>query len=194
MKRSGRGDSMATTQDSTASNAPDPEPRIASGRTQAIPLDESGIRSARGLGPIPRSACGAGRRRDPGKGCVPAGSRDCDRALDRDLAECVRSGISRSHPITPRSWSAKSTRAGCHRPAGVWRDSKQHPTTAQLVIEISDTTLSFDRGVKSRLYARASIREYWIVNLVDNQSWRSTADRVSWTQAPGGMSTPRSSS
>ncbi len=41
----------------------------------------------------------------------------------------------------------------------------QHPTTALLVIEISDTTLEFDRTVKASLYASASIPEYWIVNL-----------------------------
>lgn len=44
-----------------------------------------------------------------------------------------------------------------------------HPTTARLVVEISDTTLAADRQVKSRVYARASIPEYWIVNLVDRQ-------------------------
>jgi Uma2 family endonuclease len=42
-----------------------------------------------------------------------------------------------------------------------------HPTTAVLVVEISDTTLAFDRGPKAALYARAGIPEYWIVNLVD---------------------------
>lgn len=44
---------------------------------------------------------------------------------------------------------------------------KAHPTTAVLVVEVSDTTVDFDRGRKSALYARASIPEYWIVNLVD---------------------------
>ncbi|MEO8496883.1 MAG: Uma2 family endonuclease [Planctomycetota bacterium] len=49
------------------------------------------------------------------------------------------------------------------------RDYPEHPTTALLVIEISDTTLSFDRGRKSALYAESGIPEYWIVNLVDGQ-------------------------
>jgi Uma2 family endonuclease len=39
------------------------------------------------------------------------------------------------------------------------------PTTALLVVEISDTTLQTDRDVKSHIYARAQIPEYWIVNL-----------------------------
>lgn len=40
-----------------------------------------------------------------------------------------------------------------------------HPTSALLVIEISDTSLRRDRGVKSRIYARGGVPEYWIVNL-----------------------------
>ncbi len=44
-----------------------------------------------------------------------------------------------------------------------------HPGAAQtlLVIEVSDTTLDYDRERKARVYARAWIREYWLVNLVD---------------------------
>jgi Uma2 family endonuclease len=49
------------------------------------------------------------------------------------------------------------------------RDYQDHPTTALLVVEISDTTLSFDRGRKKSLYARAGIEDYWIVNLMDDQ-------------------------
>ncbi len=40
-----------------------------------------------------------------------------------------------------------------------------HPTTAVLVVEISDTTLLMDQAAKSAIYARAGIPEYWIVNL-----------------------------
>lgn len=38
-----------------------------------------------------------------------------------------------------------------------------------LVIEVSDTTLAFDRGRKARRYARAGIADYWIVNLQDRR-------------------------
>lgn len=37
-----------------------------------------------------------------------------------------------------------------------------------LVVEVADTTLAFDRGVKGRVYALAGIPHFWIVNLVDN--------------------------
>ena len=46
-------------------------------------------------------------------------------------------------------------------------DYTDHPTTALLIVEISDTTLAFDRGQKASLYAQAGIADYWIVNLVD---------------------------
>ncbi len=44
-----------------------------------------------------------------------------------------------------------------------------HPTSADLIIEVADSSLSYDRGRKGSLYARAGIRDYWIVNLVDRQ-------------------------
>ncbi|MEO7730789.1 MAG: Uma2 family endonuclease [Kofleriaceae bacterium] len=40
----------------------------------------------------------------------------------------------------------------------------EHPTTALLVIEVSDSSLKADRR-KAAIYARAGIVEYWIVNL-----------------------------
>jgi Uma2 family endonuclease len=46
-----------------------------------------------------------------------------------------------------------------------------HPTAsdALLVVEVADTTLRLDRVLKGPAYARAGIREYWIVNLRDRQ-------------------------
>jgi Uma2 family endonuclease len=44
-----------------------------------------------------------------------------------------------------------------------------HPVTALLIIEVSDTTLSYDRNNKASLYAHAGISDYWVVNLVDRQ-------------------------
>lgn len=49
------------------------------------------------------------------------------------------------------------------------RDSGEHPKNALLILEISDTTLRYDRVVKGHLYARASVADYWILNLVDRQ-------------------------
>lgn len=50
------------------------------------------------------------------------------------------------------------------------RDYREsHPTTAALLIEVSDTTLTYDRRNKASLYAKARIRDYWIINLNDRQ-------------------------
>src|SRR5437868_2332910 len=48
-------------------------------------------------------------------------------------------------------------------------DYRDHPTTAVLIVEVSDTSLDYDRTRKASLYARAGIRDYWIFNLVDRQ-------------------------
>lgn len=53
--------------------------------------------------------------------------------------------------------------------AGSPRSVTQHPTTALLVVEISDTSLDYDRQVKGPLYASAGIADYWLVNLVARQ-------------------------
>ena len=39
------------------------------------------------------------------------------------------------------------------------------PADIRLAVEISDTTLAFDLRVKGRLYARAGIVEYWVVDV-----------------------------
>lgn len=47
------------------------------------------------------------------------------------------------------------------------REYDELPATAYLVIEVADSSLSKDRGVKVRLYAAAGIPEYWIINVND---------------------------
>ena len=42
-----------------------------------------------------------------------------------------------------------------------------HPTRPALVIEVAESSLQFDRVTKGSLYARTTIADYWIVNLVD---------------------------
>jgi Uma2 family endonuclease len=50
-------------------------------------------------------------------------------------------------------------------PLGNYRSA--HPSEAHLVIEVADSSLSYDRGEKAQLYASCGVLEYWIVNLVD---------------------------
>ncbi|MBX9627889.1 MAG: Uma2 family endonuclease [Gemmataceae bacterium] len=44
-----------------------------------------------------------------------------------------------------------------------------NPSTALLVVEVSDSTLSYDRNAKASMYAAAAIADYWIVNVPGGQ-------------------------
>jgi Uma2 family endonuclease len=50
------------------------------------------------------------------------------------------------------------------RPRSYWHEGAT-TSDALLVIEVADTSLQYDRTVKLRLYARAGIPEYWIVDV-----------------------------
>jgi Uma2 family endonuclease len=43
------------------------------------------------------------------------------------------------------------------------------PDNLALVVEVSDSRLALDRGLKGAIYARAGIQDYWIVNLVASE-------------------------
>ena len=43
------------------------------------------------------------------------------------------------------------------------------PDNPLLIIEVSDTTLRYDRGRKAAMYAKFGVLDYWILNLVDRQ-------------------------
>lgn len=47
----------------------------------------------------------------------------------------------------------------------------RHPTAADvgLVVEVADSSLDRDQAEKGRIYARAGVPVYWIINLVDRQ-------------------------
>ena len=46
--------------------------------------------------------------------------------------------------------------------------SNPQPSDVLLVVEVSDTSLDYDRDVKGPLYAENAIVEFWIVNLVED--------------------------
>ncbi len=55
---------------------------------------------------------------------------------------------------------------------GARRDyADRHPSPADPapVVEVADTTLQRDRTLKQRVYARAGVPRYWIVNLPEQQ-------------------------
>lgn len=43
--------------------------------------------------------------------------------------------------------------------------AEEHPSTANLVIEVADSSRRYDLGLKALLYAAARIPEYWVVDL-----------------------------
>lgn len=51
------------------------------------------------------------------------------------------------------------------QPCTVYEDANPGPSDVRLIVEISDTTLAFDLRIKARLYARAGIEEYWVVDV-----------------------------
>jgi Uma2 family endonuclease len=55
--------------------------------------------------------------------------------------------------------------------AALWREETNEipgPQDVFLIIEVSDSTIEYDREIKLKAYARAGIPETWIVNLVEN--------------------------
>lgn len=50
-------------------------------------------------------------------------------------------------------------------PPARYRDAL--PSAARLIVEVSDSTLRYDRTTKAALYAASGVPEYWIVNLPD---------------------------
>jgi Uma2 family endonuclease len=40
-----------------------------------------------------------------------------------------------------------------------------HPSSPLLVVEVTDTTLAYDRDQRGSLYARAGLEDYWVLNL-----------------------------
>jgi Uma2 family endonuclease len=48
-----------------------------------------------------------------------------------------------------------------------YKEREAYGEDTLLLIEVSDSSLRYDRSIKLALYAEAGIPEYWIVNCVD---------------------------
>ena len=52
---------------------------------------------------------------------------------------------------------------------GTPRDYRNaHPSTPLVMVEVADSSLSFDRCDKAGIYARAGVPDYWVLNLIDD--------------------------
>lgn len=48
------------------------------------------------------------------------------------------------------------------------------PGDALLIIEVAVSSLSYDRGLKARLYARQSVQEFWVIDANERITWVHT--------------------
>ena len=86
------------------------------------------------------------------------------------MADCLRRVfglgfyVRIQHPLAADDYSEPEPDVAVVR--GAIRDyDKGHPTSAVLVVEVSNESLRYDRTVKQHLYARCGIPEYWILAL-----------------------------
>ena len=101
---------------------------------------------------------------------TPEGSRHA--AVIELVADCLRRvfgsefHVRVQHPLATDDYSEPEPDIAVV--TGAIRDyMNAHPTSAVLVVEVSNESLQHDRTVKQRLYARCGIREYWILAIPD---------------------------
>jgi len=105
----------------------------------------------------------------------PKGPRhaECLEQLDDRLSEALggRARVRTQDPITiPSSSSEPEPDLIVFQPwEGGYPARHPLPEEVLLVVEVADSSLREDRGVKLRVYAAAGIEEYWVINLVDDQ-------------------------
>jgi Uma2 family endonuclease len=93
----------------------------------------------------------------------------CETRLERELFKLLgeRATLRGQQPIIlPDDSEPEPDRAVQNRPDDYL---SSHPTTADilLLIEIADSSLTYDKQVKLPLYAEAAISDYWIFNLLE---------------------------
>lgn len=99
---------------------------------------------------------------------APIGSRHAF-YVDR-LAECLGGGPSASHMVRVQNPIGLDERSEPQPDISLVKRANyadRHPTAADilLIVEVSDTTLEYDRDVKLTLYARHGIPEVWLLDV-----------------------------
>jgi len=89
------------------------------------------------------------------------------------VGEALRAAVSLAYMVSTRRPIAlgdtSEPEPGIAVVRGEPRDyADTHPETAGLIVEVADRSLEMDRGRKKRLYAGFGIREYWVLNLVQD--------------------------
>lgn len=86
------------------------------------------------------------------------------RELFNGIAYC-----SERYPITLDNSEPQPDFALLQLPANIYRTHHPYPENIYLLIEVSNSTLKFDRETKATIYARNQIAEYWIVDLINQK-------------------------
>ena len=93
-----------------------------------------------------------------------AGVRRLDRVLTRLLGD--RTLISVQCPVAIPNWSEPNPDVALLVPrADFYVGAHPLPRQVQVLIEVADSSFAYDTQVKAPMYARAGIRELWIVDL-----------------------------
>ncbi len=78
--------------------------------------------------------------------------------------------VSVQGPVTLDRWSQPQPDVMLNAlPEGRYAVAHPTPEESLLVVEVAQSSLSYDAGQKLHAYARRNVREYWIVDLVHNR-------------------------
>lgn len=113
----------------------------------------------------------------------PIGTRHaaCVRRLDRMLARLLgdRTLISVQCPVAIPDWSEPNPDLALLVPrADFYAGAHPLPRQVQVLIEVADSSFAYDTQVKAPMYAKAGIRELWIVDLNTDRVLVYTRPRV----------------
>jgi Uma2 family endonuclease len=70
-----------------------------------------------------------------------------------------------AHPITLNNSEPEPDIAIVRTPDSLYLERHPYPEDIYWLIEIADTTLEKDLGIKKKIYSQAGISEYWVIDL-----------------------------
>lgn len=73
--------------------------------------------------------------------------------------------VREAHPITLRDSEPEPDLAIVRSPDRLYLTHHPYPEDIYWLIEIADTTLIKDLGIKKKMYAKANIPEYWVIDI-----------------------------
>jgi Uma2 family endonuclease len=106
-----------------------------------------------------------------GKEVIPAGQKVIKAALLRILAQYapaeLRLAVETSLYLDERTFVEPDL---CLYPKRILPEDVKG-TDVLLAIEVAGSSMSYDRGLKARIYARHGVRELWVVDAAKRETW-----------------------